>query len=130
MIQPFPVDTQHIFPPISDPSTVSFDLDTTDSFSPFASMDPTELIMALSSQLPTIEEGMSFDDRSPGGSSNQSHAAQRLADGTSPDASAGKARKDKEGKIFKVTWWRPHGKTAIAPGMSAVQVFRLWDDCV
>jgi hypothetical protein len=95
-----------------------------DSFSPFASMDPTELILALSSQLPTIEEGFPFDDRSPAGSSNQgSTAARRAGEGESPGTSNaaganganGTAERHK-GKIYKVTWWRPHGKTAIAPG--------------
>lgn len=97
-----------------------------DSFSPFASMDPTELILALSSQLPTIEEGFPFDDRSPAGSSNQgSTAARRGGDGESPgtgnatgaggNGGSGQAERHK-GKIYKVTWWRPHGKTAIAPG--------------
>ena len=37
--------------------------------------------------------------------------------GPSPKVIGGKKlHRDDEGKIVKVTWWRPHGQTAIAPG--------------
>jgi hypothetical protein len=70
------------------------------------SMDPAQFIWAVSSRLPTVEESSPFDFASAGS-------------GPSPKVpSGGKKLKGEEGKIVKVTWWRPHGQTAIAPGKS------------
>jgi hypothetical protein len=67
-------------------------------------MDPAQFIWAVSSRLPTVEESSPFDFASAGS-------------GPSPKVNAGgKKLKGEEGKIVKVTWWRPHGQTAIAPG--------------
>ena len=72
------------------------------------SMDPAQFIWAVSSRLPTVEESSPFDFASAGS-------------GPSPKiTSGGKKLKGEEGKIVKVTWWRPHGQTAIAPGRYTV----------
>jgi hypothetical protein len=69
-----------------------------------SSLDPAQFIWAVSSRLPTVEESSPFDMHSTGS-------------GPSPKIVGGKKlHRDEEGKIVKVTWWRPHGQTAIAPG--------------
>jgi hypothetical protein len=73
--------------------------------------DPAQVVMALSSQLPTVEESSTYGDP-PSGS-----LPMTLGTTSSP---ATKVRS--EDKVVKLTWWRPHGQTAIAPGMSNVKV--------
>lgn len=77
--------------------------------SPLA-MDPSDLIWALSSQLPTIEEGAWSE-----GIPSDKPALLEPPPSTSPSNPRQDDHRD-EGRTYKVTWWRPHGKTAIAPG--------------
>ena len=73
-------------------------------------MDPAQFIWAVSSRLPTVEEASPFDQ-----TSNHSNPSPSVNE---PSAMAKRSRhkSEPEGKIVKVTWWRPHGQTAIAPG--------------
>lgn len=66
--------------------------------------DPEQFIMAMSAQLPTVEEGSS-DDTSPA----------QLPHGL-------RTPKTGDGRIVKITWWRPHGPTAIAPGLKRLSL--------
>ena len=75
------------------------------------SVDPQQFVMALSSRVPMIEPNSAQDETSPlsdsaYGMPNMQSNAPRLP------------RKGK-GKLVKITWWRPHGMTAIAPGWSS-----------
>lgn len=71
--------------------------------------DPFQLILAMSSRMPTIEQHSTVDETSP-------MSAQAVTD-ASGMLGAGKGK----GKYVKVTWWRPHGQTAIAPGALAIK---------
>jgi hypothetical protein len=76
-------------------------------------VDPFELIMAFSSRMPEVEQTSVQDGISPGSDTVTSTGK------PSGNGSASVAPRDKEhgGKNYvKVTWWRPHGQTAIAPG--------------
>ena len=73
-------------------------------------MDPTDLIMAMSSRLPTVEQ--SGSEFSP--ASDSVLNANRIGDATAQSRSSRKEAR----QFAKVTWWRPHGLTAIAPGAS------------
>ncbi|BEI81678.1 hypothetical protein CcaverHIS002_0208380 [Cutaneotrichosporon cavernicola] len=56
-------------------------------------VDPAQFVWAVSSRLPTVEDASPLDG----------------ASGPSP-------RREPD-RLVKVSWWRPHGKTAIAPGL-------------
>ncbi|CAK9784515.1 hypothetical protein CC85DRAFT_326061 [Cutaneotrichosporon oleaginosum] len=58
-----------------------------------APVDPAQFVWAVSSRLPTVE------DASPA------------------DGSTGPSPRREPERLVKVSWWRPHGKTAIAPGL-------------
>ena len=62
-----------------------------------STVDPQQLVWAFSSRLPFVEESSQGDS-------------------TSPNKGPPKNGRPQDGQIFKITWWRPHGKTAIAPG--------------
>lgn len=67
--------------------------------------DPEQFILAMSSQLPTVEEG---SDASP--------ATLLLPNANAHPPDEGEAR------VVKITWWRPHGPTAIAPGLKRLSL--------
>lgn len=78
-------------------------------------VDPFELIMAFSSRMPEVEQTSAQDGISPSSDAMTSTCR------TSASAITSAARRDtgQGGKNYvKVTWWRPHGQTAIAPGAS------------
>lgn len=78
------------------------------SSGPPSSTDPSHFIWAVSSQLPQIEEP------SPSGSiGSQPTSALNPNQVSQATASSNE-------KIVKVTWWRPHGQTAIAPGLKKI----------
>ncbi|BEI95017.1 uncharacterized protein CcaverHIS019_0705980 [Cutaneotrichosporon cavernicola] len=56
--------------------------------------DPTQFILAMSSQLPTVE----------------------------CDVSPSAPLSPSDGKVVRITWWRPHGPTAIAPGLKRLSL--------
>lgn len=68
-----------------------------------AIFDPEQFILAMSSQLPTVEEG---SEASP----------------TVPFPSTSRPATSDEGRVVKITWWRPHGPTAIAPGLKRLSL--------
>lgn len=72
-------------------------------------MDLAQLVMTVSSQLPTVEESSPTDEAPSLPASNP----ERLSSGTAK-------QRDDVGKIAKITWWRPHGLTAIAPGLKKI----------
>lgn len=75
--------------------------------SPMGEFDIAQFVSAISSQMPRVQ------DASPqAGSSNTGPSPQ-----TGDSTGGHKAKSgDKGGKIVKVSWFRPHGITAIAPG--------------
>ncbi|KAL7419454.1 aminopeptidase [Cryptotrichosporon argae] len=92
-------------PHIGDPYAA---LAASDRLDHDAVFDPAQFILSMSTQLPTVEvastgtaEDRSPGARAPGVATSSSHAS----------------RPRRESKIVKVTWWRPHGPTAIAPGL-------------
>ncbi|ORY29983.1 fungal-specific transcription factor domain-domain-containing protein [Naematelia encephala] len=96
---PFPPPTQP-YPPSAFPSSV----------------DPAQFIWAVSSRLPTVEEGSPNDERS-----SLSGPSPTLADPNAPrPPRKPKEKTSSDGKIVKVTWWRPHGQTAITPGLKRI----------
>jgi hypothetical protein len=93
----------HMLPTMS-PSGSLFN---TNGVSPMAEFDIAQFVSAISSQMPRVQ------DASPQGASSSNT-------GPSPQTGeTGKGKGDK-GKIVKVSWFRPHGITAIAPGTSGV----------
>lgn len=76
-------------------------------------VDPAQFVWAVTSRLPTVEEGSPNDERSV--ASDPSPAMDPVQ-----RAAWRAAREKKEDKIVKVTWWRPHGQTAIAPGLKKI----------
>lgn len=82
------------------------------SSSPF---DPASLIFAMSSRLPTVESGSLFNETSPA-SDSYIPCHPRVPSASDQTGLDTHSRDFDEKKIVKVTWWRPHGQTAIAPG--------------
>lgn len=62
--------------------------------------DPEQFILTMSSQLPTVEA-----DTSP---------TNLFSSAVLPS--------NQEGRVVKITWWRPHGPTAIAPGLKRLSL--------
>jgi len=87
------------------PSSTGHHFPVMPAFQPFLP-DPAQFVWAVSSRLPTVEEGSPNDERSVASDPSPSAADQRRA------LAAGR-----KGKTVKVSWWRPHGQTAIAPGL-------------
>lgn len=73
-------------------------------------VDPFELIMAFSSRMPEVEQTSVQDRISPNSESGLS------AGRTGGSGRVSRRSKDGADTFVKVTWWRPHGQTAIAPG--------------
>ncbi|KAK4687889.1 hypothetical protein P7C73_g2220, partial [Tremellales sp. Uapishka_1] len=76
--------------------------------------DPASLFFALSSQIPMVEEGSQH-----GMSPSQQYSVTSEFD---PFTTAlPRSRPDQQGeKTVKLIWWRPHGHTAIAPGLKRI----------
>lgn len=73
-----------------------------------SALDPSHFVSTMSSKLPTVEDGSSAVEGLPiSGIASVPNGAQPTE--TAPGGS-------RYHKIVKVTWWRPHGRTAIAPG--------------
>lgn len=70
-------------------------------------VDPAQFVWAVSSRLPTVEEASPNDERS-------------VASDPSPATVADPSRRRSKDKTVKVSWWRPHGQTAIAPGLKKI----------
>lgn len=69
-------------------------------------VNPADFIWAVSSRLPVVEEAS--PDRST------------ASDPSPVPLDAARARSHGAGRTVKVSWYRPHGKTAIAPGLKKV----------
>ena len=83
-----------------------------------AAIDPAHFIWAVSSQLPSVEDATPVDDASSSGQVTVGPDPSLPPMGPSrPKKSPGK---DPAAKIVKITWWRPHGQTAIAPGLKKI----------
>lgn len=83
--------------------------------SPFpSSVDPAQFIWAVSSRLPTVEESSPNDEQR----SSMSGPSPNVGEPTARVKRPAKRLPSTQEKIVKVTWWRPHGQTAIAPGKS------------
>lgn len=91
----------HMLPNMS-PSGSLFN--TNNGVSPMAEFDIAQFVSAISSQMPRVQ------DASPQGASSSNTGPSPQ---TGDQNTKGKAEK---GKIVKVSWFRPHGITAIAPG--------------
>ncbi|KAK8853507.1 hypothetical protein IAR55_004214 [Kwoniella newhampshirensis] len=92
--------------------------DWTSSFQDiFSSFDPAHFVLAMSSRLPTVEEGDGSlpDTTTPDLPTIAS--AVTVDDQRKPTITKGKSSDE---KIVKVTWWRPHGQTAITPGLKRI----------
>ena len=74
--------------------------------------DPMSFIHAVSSRIPIVEEGSLHDGASPPFPDQQT-ASGVLRELPSPSRPSNRGHEE---KTVKITWWRPHGHTAIAPG--------------
>jgi len=91
--------------------------------SPFpSSVDPAQFIWAVSSRLPTVEESSPNDERSTIAGPSPNVGADSMVKAKRPSR---KTTTSPQEKIVKVTWWRPHGQTAITPGTfhSAIRAY-------
>jgi hypothetical protein len=79
-------------------------------------VDPAQFVWAFSSRLPTVEESSPFNEGSSKSDPSPKEFALGQGGGDGRRKSKGAQGKEAEGKIVKITWWRPHGQTAIAPG--------------
>ena len=71
-----------------------------------SSTDPSNFMWALSSQLPLIEE-----TSPPNGPASTSQTSSGH-----PTSQWMEKEKTSDGKVVKISWFRPHGQTAYAPG--------------
>lgn len=69
--------------------------------------DIAQFVSAISSQMPRVQ------DASPQGGSSNTGPSPQTGDTNGGHA---KGHSGDKGKIVKVSWFRPHGITAIAPG--------------
>jgi hypothetical protein len=74
--------------------------------SPFNAIPAADFAWLFSSRLPTAQMGGSSD-------TSPNEAVSGISPTVRPEDKGGK------GRVVKVTWWRPHGRTAIAPGKGA-----------
>ncbi|ORX40132.1 hypothetical protein BD324DRAFT_260361 [Kockovaella imperatae] len=73
-------------------------------------VDPQQLVWAFSSRLPSVEmSGLSSTENTPPGQPV-----------VHPPGKHDKQKPKADDQIVKITWWRPHGKTAIAPGLRKI----------
>lgn len=104
-------------PPVIDPQPApgtEMDTQTSDGLSTAwpIDVDPFELMMAFASRMPEIEQTSLQDGISP--SSDTVASTGKTSAGSLSATRRGKGEGAKN--YVKVTWWRPHGQTAIAPG--------------
>jgi len=97
----------------------------TSDFQWSSGFDPASFIFAVSSRIPTVEEGSLHGSGSPTFHDPNGTTVQGMQrEMASPlDADITKGNEEKE-KTVKISWWRPHGHTAIAPGRFPFQ-YRL-----
>ncbi|WWC61511.1 uncharacterized protein I303_104095 [Kwoniella dejecticola CBS 10117] len=95
-----------------DPLNLNSSIASPDWLSTF---DPAQVVLALSGRLPVVEDGSVHEDR-PAASDTSSVNQDRLMFGR---AAVDKNLNDDD-KVVKVTWWRPHGQTAIVPGLQRI----------
>lgn len=95
-----------------------------DDFINSSTVDPAQFVWAVSGRLPTVEEGSPNDERSVASDPSPAglERVPRLSEarGSIDTLETGAGRSKDRGKIVKVSWWRPHGQTAIAPGLKKV----------
>ena len=105
--------------PISATSSFAPDSQINQSFvqQTSSTFDPASLIFALSSRLPTVETGSVDDETSPNANFLLPFQDAVVSGSSGHSLIKNGGAKD-EKKTVKVTWWRPHGQTAIAPGES------------
>jgi hypothetical protein len=84
-----------------------------------AEFDIAQFVSAISSQMPRVQ------DASPQGASSSNTGPSPQTGDSSGAQQKGKGDK---GKIVKVSWFRPHGITAIAPGQSPPPMHRIETD--
>ena len=72
-----------------------------------SNLDPMDIVSALSQQMPIVEDSSPINNPFLPVTSHQSRIPHGLKS----------MEEREEGKVYNVTWWRPHGDTAIAPGM-------------
>lgn len=80
--------------------------------SPFNAIPAADFAWLFSSRLPTAQMGGSSD-------TSPNEAVSGISPTVRPEDKGGK------GRVVKVTWWRPHGRTAIAPGKGASETMVL-----
>ncbi|OCF32313.1 hypothetical protein I316_05981 [Kwoniella heveanensis BCC8398] len=80
-----------------------------------SAFDPAQVVMALSSRLPLVEESSVHEEILPAVTTTQ--AASSSLRSTANPLSAPTSGED---KVVKLTWWRPHGQTAIVPGLQRI----------
>ena len=90
--------------------------------------DPAQFVSAVSAQLPIVQETNSPADfvrqtNNPMALSPLTHATSSVRQGIEENNNQGDG---KDGRIVKVTWWRPHGQTAIAPGTPSSPLIPLF----
>jgi len=74
-----------------------------------------ELMMALASRMPQVEQSNLQEDLSP---TSDTNVSARLVDTNNTTVATRQSSSERSKQFVKVTWWRPHGQTAIAPGRS------------
>ncbi|WVF67007.1 hypothetical protein IAT40_001750 [Kwoniella sp. CBS 6097] len=74
-----------------------------------SAFDPAQVVMALSSRLPLVEESSVHEEVAPTTTARAGHLEPSI-----PTTVTG------EDKVVKLTWWRPHGQTAIVPGLQRI----------
>jgi hypothetical protein len=74
--------------------------------SAFNAIPAADFASLFSSRLPTAQTGSSSD-------TSTNEAVSGISPTVRPEDKGAK------GRVVKVTWWRPHGQTAIAPGKEA-----------
>ncbi|WVQ94609.1 hypothetical protein IAU59_001689 [Kwoniella sp. CBS 9459] len=79
-----------------------------------SAFDPAQVVMALSSRLPLVEETSVHEEMAPPVIPYTGSSALRSTATTVPPNTT------REDKVVKLTWWRPHGQTAIVPGLQRI----------
>ena len=79
--------------------------------------DPASFFLAMSSRIPNVEEGSLNEEASP--LLQDSSPVGPQLDLLSPNIPP---RPGHEEKTVKIIWWRPHGHTAIAPGLFLILI--------
>lgn len=99
-------DAQYQVEQVLVPGTEALDFQWPSGF------DPMSFIHAVSSRIPIVEEGSLHDGTSPP-FPDQPTASGVLRELPSTSLPSNRGHEE---KTVKISWWRPHGHTAIAPG--------------